>query len=45
MEWDAFLAETIRIIREYLAEKPESLLAQAKHVGVGFDDGDLEIVR
>lgn len=45
MKWDAFLAETICIIQEYLAEKPESLLAQAKHVGVGFDEGDLEILK
>jgi len=45
MKWDEFLAEAIRVVKEYVAEKPESLLAQAKHLGIGFDDGDLVVLK
>jgi hypothetical protein len=45
MKWHEFLAEAIRIVKEYVAEKPESLLAQAEHLGIGFDEGDLEVLK
>jgi hypothetical protein len=45
MKWEQAQKVTINVVRTFLAENPNSFLAKAKAVTVGFDDGDLVPVK
>lgn len=45
-DWEEVLATVVAVIGELIEELPElKLFRQVEHIAVGFDDGDLEIIK
>jgi hypothetical protein len=47
MPWDKFLEEMVEILKNFLTSEDykESIFYSTPHITVGFDDGDLKIIK
>ena len=44
-DWKAFMDEVVIIVKDYLDTTPDSILSKVNHVGIGFDDGDIAVIK
>jgi hypothetical protein len=45
LTWRWFQSLLARDIRRYIAQNPTAGFSQVRHITIGFDDGDLEILK
>ncbi len=43
--WEVILSLTIEAVKKYQRKYPDSLVEKIEHLAIGFDDGDLTIIK